>query len=103
MVFNSNFFHEQPGQTLSEDRFRQVELAVGFRELVCHRCDFSSFYRYKTIQVRRRPELSADQDEETRADQREIWRQIPRFAEIPETVHCRRCNEVLGLYTSCLY
>lgn len=34
---------------------------------------------------------------------RDVWRTIPRFAEIPETVRCKRCGEVLGLCTECIF
>ena len=103
MVFNSAFFPEQPGQLLFEDRFRHVELSVSFRKITCYRCDFSSFYRFKVIQLRRNNELLTAEDEERRPDHVEIWRNIPRFAEIPETIRCRRCNEVIGLYTNAIF
>jgi hypothetical protein len=103
MVFDSSFFTQQPGQILDEDRFRQVELGVGFRKITCYRCDFSSFYRFKVIQVRRSAELLPTAEEDVRPDHLEIWRNIPRFAEIPETLRCRNCNEVVGVYTSCLF
>lgn len=103
MVFNSSLFPQQPGQSISEDQFREVELAVAFRKLICHRCEFSSFYRFKTLQVRRKPQLASSQEQEAGPDQTEIWKQIPRFAEIPETIRCRRCNEVLGVYTTCIF
>jgi hypothetical protein len=38
-----------------------------------------------------------------RQDEIETWNSIPRFAEIPETIKCKSCGEVLGLYTSCIF
>jgi len=104
MVFDSRIFAQPSGQTLVyQDRFRQIELAVGFRKLICHRCDFASFYRFRVLHIRRSPELLASAEEEVRDDHFRIWKTIPRFAEIPETVRCRRCDEVLGVYTSCIF
>jgi hypothetical protein len=103
MVFNSALFSQQPGQIVDEDRFRQVELGVGFRKITCYRCDFSSFYRFKVIQIRRNAEPLLGEDEDLRPDHLEIWKNIPRYAEIPETLRCRRCNEVVGVYTSCIF
>jgi len=104
MVFDSRIFAPPSGQTIVyQDRFRQIELAVGFRKLTCHRCDFASFYRFRVMHVRRSPELLSSEEEEVREDHLRIWKNIPRFAEIPETVRCRRCDEVLGVYTSCIF
>jgi hypothetical protein len=103
MVFNGSASPQQPGDILFEDRFRQVELGMAFRKLTCCRCDFSSFYRLKVLQVRRSPVLLCAEDEEIRPDHLEIWRTIPRFAEIPETLRCRRCREILGVYTNCIF
>ncbi len=103
MVFNSAVFPLQPGQTVFEDRFKYVELAVAFRKIACYRCDFSSFYRFAVLHLRRNPEITVAEDEEVRPDHIEIWKSIPRFAEISETVRCRRCNEVLGIYPNCIY
>ncbi len=104
MVFDSRFFATAAGQTVVyKDRFCQIEIAVGFRKLTCYRCDFASFYRFRVMHVRRSPELLPSEEEEVRDDHIRIWKNIPRFAEIPETVRCRRCDEVLGVYTSCIF
>jgi len=103
MVFNSTLFASPAGQTIYEDRFRQIELSVGFRKLTCYRCDFASFYRFRVIQVRRSPQLLPSEEEDVREDHLQIWKDTPRFAEIPETVRCRHCDEVLGVYTSCIF
>jgi hypothetical protein len=103
MVFRSDWFGDQPGTIVSQDRFRTVELGLAFRKITCYRCDFSTFYKYRIQQVRRHREISVLEDETLRGDHLEIWKNIPRYAEIPETLKCRRCNEVLGLYTSCIY
>lgn len=103
MVFRAGFFHQKPGEILWQDRFRQVELGVDFRKITCYRCDFAAFYKYRTQQLRRNPVLLAAEDEAIRPDHEAIWKAIPRYAEIPETVRCKRCREVLGLYTSCVF
>lgn len=92
-----------PSEGEDSNRFRSVESAVVFRRVTCHRCDFNSIYKYKVRQIRRKPQPEIGPDEEARPDLLEIWAAIPRFAEIPETVKCKRCGEVLGLYTECLF
>lgn len=103
MVFDGTLFSQKPGEILSADRFRQVELAVAFKKIVCHRCRFAGFYRYQVLQVRRNPEILSEEEEEVRPDHFEIWKTIPRFAEIPETIKCKGCREVQGVYTYCIY
>lgn len=94
---------QQPGEILFKDRFRTVERAITFKRITCYQCDFSAVYKYRVQQVRRTAELLADENEEVRPDHVEIWQTVPRFAEIPETLRCKRCNEILGLYTFCIY
>jgi hypothetical protein len=36
-------------------------------------------------------------------DEQDRWNSIPKFAEIPETIKCKRCGEVLGVYTECIF
>ncbi len=103
MVFDRMLFSQKPGEILSTDRFRQVELAVAFKKIVCHRCHFVGFYKYQVLQVRRNPEILSKEGEEIRPDHFEIWKTIPRFAEIPETIKCKGCWEVLGVDTYCIY
>ncbi|MGH9340581.1 MAG: hypothetical protein ACRD1R_13550 [Acidobacteriota bacterium] len=91
------------GDILHEDAFRQVELAVGFKKITCYNCGFDGFYKYRVQQIRRTSELTASEEDEIRPDHVDIWKTVPRFAEIPETVKCKRCNEVLGLYTACIF
>jgi len=103
MVFDSTWAAASGQTVLSQDRFREVELAVSFRKLTCYRCDFTSFYRFRVLHVRRSPQLLPTAEEDVREDHIWIWKGIPRFAEIPETIRCRNCNEVLGVYTSCTF
>ncbi len=103
MTFDSRQFREKPGEVVFEDRFRLVQLAVGFKKLVCHRCDFAAVYKYQVQQLRRKDAPEAGNEEETRPDHQQLWETIPRFAEIPETIHCKRCREVIGLYTECIF
>ena len=93
----------KPGQDVSSDRFRTVEIATAFKRLNCHNCDLVSVYKYRVKQVRRSAELIALEDQQPRQDEIQAWSSIPRFAEIPETIKCKRCGEVLGLYTSCIF
>ena len=95
--------YQRPGEILFQDRFRTVELAIAFKNIPCYSCGFAALYKYQVQQVRRAPELVADEEEEVRPDHVEIWKTIPRFAEIPETTRCKRCKEILGLYTFCIY
>jgi len=93
----------KPGQHLSSDRFRSVEMAVAFKRLTCYNCDLTSVYKYSAKHLRRSAELSSLADQEPLEDEIRTWNSIPRFAEIPETIKCKRCGEVLGLYTSCIF
>jgi hypothetical protein len=101
-VFDSQQLKLKAGQNLHSDRFRSVEVAVSFRRLTCYNCDLISVYKYRVKQLRRSPELAVE-DWEPGPDEIEIWNSIPRFAEIPETIKCKRCGEVLGLFTSCIF
>ena len=102
-MFNSRDLAERPGDVISEDRFRNVELAVSFRQLTCYRCGFAAVYKFRVQHLRRNTEIVTGEEEHVRTDHEAIWQAIPRFAEIPETVKCKRCREVLGIYTSCIY
>lgn len=93
----------EPGEVLYSDRFRSIEVAVTFRKIKCYQCDFEAIYKYRVQQVRRHAEIQVQDGEEVRPDHIEIWKTIPRFAEIPETVKCKRCKEVLGVYPLCVY
>lgn len=103
MVLDGRWLPEQAGEVLESDRFRQVESGVVFRKAICYRCGLAGFYKYRVLQVRRHPEIRASEEEAVRGDHRRIWEAMPRFAEIPETVKCRRCQEVLGIYPECVY
>lgn len=103
MSFDPEQLAGQPGDLLDEDRFRQVEVGVAFKRLTCRRCNTTSVYRYLIQQVRRRPEMLHTEDEELRPDHEAIWRSIPRYAEIPQTVKCIQCGEVIGMETTCIY
>jgi hypothetical protein len=93
----------KPGQAICSDRFRSVEVAVAFKRMTCHKCDLTSVYKYRVKQVRRSDELIPQEDRELEPEEVELWNSIPRFAEIPETIKCKRCGEVLGIYTSCIF
>lgn len=91
------------GQVLFQDRFRQVQLSVAFRRLSCGRCSFEAIYKYQVQQVRRNEEISMGEGDEVRSDHHEMWQTIPRFAEIPETIKCKRCKEVLSVDVLLVY
>ena len=93
----------KPSEVLFTDRFRQVELAIAFKKILCYNCQFSGIYKFRVQQIRRRPEIQLETGEEIRPDHVEIWETIPRFAEIPETVKCKRCREVLTPEVTCIY
>ena len=103
MSFDSRQLRVAPGQAIFEDRFRRVEVAIAFRKLTCPRCNLSSIYKFRVQQIRRKEEIDATQEEEIRSDHHQLWDNIPRFAEIPETVKCKRCRETLGIDTTCIY
>ncbi len=103
MVFKRSMFRQRPSEILSEDRFSQVELAIAFKKLTCYHCNFEAIYKYCVQQVRRHPEIRVAEGEEIRPDHQEIWKAIPRFVEIPETLKCKRCKEVLAGEILCVY
>lgn len=103
MVFDASRNKILPGQLLYQDRFREIEMGIAFKKIVCSHCDFPGFYKYRVQQLRRRPRILVEEDQEVRVDHEEIWETIPRFAEIPQTLKCKRCREVLGSYVLCVY
>lgn len=103
VVFDPDSFRRRPGRIVYEDRFRQVEMGIGFKKIVCSRCDFPGFYKYQAQEIRRREEILTASDEEARPDHLDMWETVPRFAEIPQTLKCKRCREVLGTYVFCIY
>ena len=92
-----------PGTTLHENRYCGVELGIVFRRITCHRCDFSDIYRYAIKELRRKSQEEVEKGGQLSPGQLDIWRSIPRYAEIPETLHCKQCEEILGLYTECIF
>ena len=102
-MFDSRQMKLKPGQILWKDRLRTVEVAVSFRRLTCYNCDLTSVYKYRVKQLRRSPDLDCAEDTAPQADEIETWNSIPRFAEIPETIKCKGCGEVLGVYTSWIF
>jgi hypothetical protein len=129
-MFNSRDPQIRPGSTRVEDHLRTVEIDMVFRRLRCYKCDLTAVYKYRVMQIRRQPELmppgevpndqptaaqgvpEGTEGAQTAATQTsvelsdfdlELWKTIPRFAEIPETVRCKRCGEVLGLCTECIF
>lgn len=103
MTFDGSKISASPGASLSEDRYRSVELEVLYRQLTCAGCNFTSIYQYKIKQIRRKSEEEVQKGGRLTPEQRETWLSIPRYAEIPETLHCKKCGEVLGLYTNCIF
>ena len=102
-MFISRSLKARPGSILYEDELRTVELATTFRRIHCYKCDLTTIYKYRVQQIRRAPQPPSDEGEPLTEHQQETLKTIPRFAEIPETVKCKRCGEVLGLYTECIY
>ena len=103
MTFSRNLFSQRPGETVSEDRFKEVELSTSFKQLQCYACGLTAIYKYRVQQVRRKAEIESSSEEEVRDDHRALWESIPRFAEIPETVRCKSCAEILFLDVECIY
>lgn len=103
MVFKRTIFSQRPNEIISDDRFCQVELAIAFKRVTCYRCNFEGIYKYTVQQIRRHPEIQVSEGEEVREDHLQIWKDIPRFAEIPEVVKCKRCREVLDIDIMCVY
>jgi hypothetical protein len=103
MAFKRTIFSQRPDEIISDDRFCQVELAIVFKRLTCYHCKFEGIYKYAVQQLRRHPEIQTAEDEEVREDHLRIWEGIPRFAEIPETVKCKRCREILAIDVMCVY
>ena len=103
MVFKRTIFSERPNEIISDDRFCQVELAIAFKRLTCYHCRFEGIYKYTVQQIRRHPEIQVSKEEEIREDHRQMWKTIPRFAEIPEVIKCKRCREKLDVDVTCVY
>lgn len=103
-MFDSRVFAEQPDGLIAENEFRTVELAIAFKRIKCYSCDNISIYKYRVKEIRRSPapEISPEVPpvEEVSSEFRTT---IPRFAQIPETVKCKRCGEVLGLFPFCVF
>ena len=102
-MFDSRSIKARPGSILFEDELRSVELATTFRRVHCYKCDLTSIYKYRIQQIRRLTQPEAAPDEPLSEHRAETLAAIPRYAEIPETVKCKRCGEVLGLHTECIY
>ena len=103
MVFKRSFFPQGSDQIHSEDRFSQTELTIAFRKLTCSHCNLEAIYKYSVQQIRRHSEIRVGEEEEIRPDHIEMWKTIPRFVEIPETLKCKRCREVLDREILCVY
>ncbi|HSR70249.1 MAG TPA: hypothetical protein VLU25_20135 [Acidobacteriota bacterium] len=102
-MFDERLYQAETGDLLSKNRFSQVEMAVAFRKAVCYRCGHAALYKYKVKHLRRNPEILCGEGEEVRPDHEEMWRAIPRFCEIPQTVKCKKCGEVMGFYGEQVY
>ncbi len=103
MVFKRSMFRQRADEVVFDDRFSQVELTIAFKKLTCYHCNFEAIYKYSVQQVRRHPEIRVGEGEEIRPDHQEMWKAIPRFVEIPETLKCKRCKEVLDREILCVY
>ena len=102
-MFKFTHISEGGETSVYEDRFRQVELAATFKRITCSACELEAIYKLLVQQVRRRQEIGVGEGEEIRSDHIEIWESIPRFAEIPQTIKCKRCKEVLTPDIVCVY
>ena len=96
MVFKRSFYPASQQNTW-DDRFCRVEMSTSFKRITCPRCDLEAIYKYEVRQIRRRPEILVREGEGIRPDHVEMWKNIPRFAEIPEVLHCKGCKEVLNM------
>ena len=103
MTFSRDQFPQEPGCKLSEDRFREVEMATSFKMMICQSCGFKAIYKYRVKQIRRKEEIVSSREDELREDHIHIWNSIPRFAELPETLCCKRCAEILPQETFCVF
>ena len=103
MTFSRSDLPERPGTWLSEDRFRQTEIATNFKQINCRHCGLVAIYKYRVKQIRRKAEIETSEEQEVRDDHLLLWNSIPRFAEIPETIRCKQCSEVLPQETFCIY
>ena len=101
MVFDSRKLEESDDAPKS--RFSETNLEVSFRQVTCYGCNHRAVYKYKVKQLRRSAEIATGEDEQIRSDHVEMWETVPRYAEIPETVRCKKCGEILGLYTECIF
>lgn len=103
MTFTRHLLPETPDSKPTEDRFKEVEVATAFKRIYCRACGLESIYKYRVKQIRRRTEIATTPDQEVREDHVALWQTIPRYAEVPETIRCKRCGEVLPQETLCLY
>ena len=103
MTFSRDDLPEKPGTWLSEDRFRQTEIAINFKQISCRHCGLAAIYKYRVKQIRRKAEIETSEEQEVREDHLVLWKSIPRFAEIPETIRCKQCTEILPQETFCIY
>jgi ribosomal protein S27E len=100
-VFNPRHLKAKPGTVIAQDQFRTVEVATNFKRIHCYHCDLAAIYKYRVKQVRRSP--TPPEGESVPEHDLTVWKTIPRFAEIPETVKCKGCGEVLGVYPECIF
>jgi len=103
MTFSRDQFPQEPGHKLSEDRFREVEMATSFKNISCQSCGFKAIYKYRVKQIRRKEEIVSGREDEIREDHMDLWNSIPRFAELPETLRCKQCSEILPQETFCVF
>ena len=103
MTFDSRKLPGPSGTTLHEDRYCGVELGIVFRSITCYRCHFPDIYRYVVKELRRKSQEEVEKGGQLSPDQLDAWRSIPRYAEIPETLRCKQCGEILGLCTECIF
>ncbi len=89
-----------PDNQVIQDEYKTVEPSVNFRQITCYNCEHTAIYRFNTKQIRRNPEAPADNGNQEILN---MWKSIPRFAEIPEVIKCENCGEVLGSYPEIIY
>ncbi len=103
MTFSRDQFPQEPGSKLSENRFSETEMATSFRRISCRRCGFEAIYKYRAKQIRRTEKIKSGDEDEVREDHLHLWNSVPRFAELPETLRCKQCREILPQETFCIY
>lgn len=96
-MFDSRYIDLETDGLISADENRTVELKTLFKRVRCYKCDSTHVYKFRVKELRKILPADAEAPADT------IMDTVPRYAQIPETVRCSDCGEVLGLYTECIY